>query len=73
MNDMAFGGGSEMLRDGDTAGHWTLVESGMRYNHPPYPRSCGVLTFTQDFHPNRTLALARTVHYAYPRKHKRLG
>jgi len=30
MNDMAFGGGSEMLRDGDLTGHWTLIESGMR-------------------------------------------
>ena len=31
MNDMAFGGGSEMLRDGDLIGHWALVESGMKY------------------------------------------
>jgi len=30
MNDMAFGGGSEMLRDGDLTGHWALIESGMR-------------------------------------------
>ena len=34
MNDMAFGGGSEMLRDGDTAGHWALIESGMKYQCP---------------------------------------
>lgn len=34
MNDMAFGGGSEMLRDGDLTGHWALVESGMRYHYP---------------------------------------
>ena len=31
MTDMAFGGGSEMLRDGDTAGHWDMIESGMKY------------------------------------------
>jgi len=31
MNDMAFGGGSEMLRDGDVAGHWAMIESGMKY------------------------------------------
>jgi hypothetical protein len=31
MNDMAFGGGSEMLRDGDMTGHWALIESGMKY------------------------------------------
>ena len=34
MNDMAFGGGSEMLRDGDLTGHWALVESGMKYQCP---------------------------------------
>ena len=32
MNDMAFGGGSEMLRDGDVAGHWTMIDSGMKYH-----------------------------------------
>ena len=31
MNDMAFGGGSEMLRDGDMTGHWAMIESGMKY------------------------------------------
>ena len=31
MTDMAFGGGSEMLRDGDVAGHWVMVDSGMKY------------------------------------------
>ena len=35
MNDMAFGGGSEMLRDGDLTGHWTMLESGMKYFVPP--------------------------------------
>ncbi|KAF9651179.1 cytochrome P450 [Thelephora ganbajun] len=30
MNDMAFGGGVEMLRDGDLTGHWPLIESGMK-------------------------------------------
>ena len=32
MNDMAFGGGSSMLQDGDLTGHWDLVQSGMRYS-----------------------------------------
>lgn len=31
MNDMAFGGGSDMLREGDPTGHWALLESGMKY------------------------------------------
>ena len=31
MNDMAFGGGSDMLREGDPAGHWALLESGFKY------------------------------------------
>ena len=31
MTDMAFGGGSEMLRDGDVTGHWAMIDSGMRY------------------------------------------
>ena len=37
MNDMAFGGGSDMLRDGDLEGHWDLIESGMKYYHYIYP------------------------------------
>ena len=32
MNDMAFGGGSEMLREGDQTGHWALLESGIKYD-----------------------------------------
>lgn len=31
---MAFGGGSEMLREGDLTGHWALIESGMKYHRP---------------------------------------
>jgi len=31
MTDMAFGGGSEMLRDGDLTGHWAMIQAGMKY------------------------------------------
>ena len=51
MNDMAFGGGSEMLRDGDLTGHWALVEAGMRF-YCPFP------TFTLFLkHPYRIFTL----------------
>ena len=39
MNDMAFGGGSEMLHEGDQTGHWALIESGMKYCWP-FPSTC---------------------------------
>ena len=66
MNDMAFGGGSEMLRDGDLGGHRALVESGMRY-YFPFALWRVPETFIQDFHPYRTIALACTIDYADPR------
>ena len=30
MSDMAFSGGSEMIRDGDTTGRWAMLEAGMK-------------------------------------------
>lgn len=52
MSDMAFGGGSEMLRDGDLTGQWNLIEAGMRCNHPfPSP----YLRFSKRFHRMFTL------------------
>ena len=70
MNDMAFGGGSEMLRDGDLTGHWALIEAGMRF-YRPFPIFHLVPeTFVQGFHPRRTLALARTVHHVDSRQFK---
>ena len=38
MNDMAFGGGTDMLREGDVTGHWAVLESGLRYYRSfPFP------------------------------------
>ena len=34
MHDMAFGGGSEMLRDGDSTGQWAMLQAGMKYSCP---------------------------------------
>ena len=69
MNDMAFGGGSEMLRDGDLEGHWALMESGMKYETLSSFTSQRVpdIRMVQDFHSYRTIALARTAHYPDPR------
>jgi hypothetical protein len=64
MNDMAFGGGTEMIRDGDTTGHWDMVEAGMRYRSPfPFTLWSVSETFVQDFCSCWTLALACTVDY----------
>ena len=34
MSDMAFSGGSEMIREGDLTGRWAVIEAGMRCYRP---------------------------------------
>ncbi|KAI0688711.1 cytochrome P450 [Cytidiella melzeri] len=69
MGDMAFGGGTEMLRDGDKDGLWKLLKAGMRiaviYEHVPW------LSFYTRHLPNIGKALVELRRMAYERTAKR--